>query len=234
MLGFGNTGGSSVDLLNRSRPSGGGSTLYTATDSGTATAGAASTLTDSGKSWTTNAYAGHTVEITGGTGSGQLRRITSNTGTVLTVSVNWTTNPDNTSAYSVYPSGKLAAVGAYERHNVWTQETTTVRTGGSALVCVGPGAHDFDVAVDATSTTVSVYLRYDSTHGTTNKPQFLLVNGDECGVSDATATMTSAADTWEQLSHTFTPARTGIVTVRLVSRSAAGNGKAFADDFSVT
>lgn len=134
------------------------------------------------------------------------------------------------------PAGGAAitkAVGAYERHNTAIRETTTVRTGSSALAIVGPGDHDFQVPVDASSTTVSVYMRYDATHDATNKPQMQVVNGEECGVTAATATMTAAADTWEQLSLTFTPTRAGIVTVRLISRAAAGGGKAFADDFSV-
>lgn len=69
---------------------------------GTATAGAATTLTDSGKAWVTNALAAFQVRITGGTGAGQVRKITSNTDTVLTVST-WTTNPDNTSTYTIEP-----------------------------------------------------------------------------------------------------------------------------------
>jgi len=71
-------------------------------DSGTATAGASTTLTDGGKSWTVNAYAGFEVRITAGTGSGQWRTITSNTATVLTVTPAWTTTPDATSVYEVY------------------------------------------------------------------------------------------------------------------------------------
>jgi hypothetical protein len=59
-----------------------------------------------------------------------------------------------------------------------------------------------------------------------------VLNGEEIGVSEATATMTAAVDTWEQLSLNFTPTAKGVVTVRFISRSAAGNGKAFFDDFS--
>ena len=70
-------------------------------DTGTASAGGASTLTDATKTWTVNQWAGKTVTITGGTGSGQTRTITSNTATALTVSVNWGTNPDNTSTYAI-------------------------------------------------------------------------------------------------------------------------------------
>jgi hypothetical protein len=73
----------------------------TALDSGTATAGGASTLTDSGKSWTVNGYAGQVVKLTGGTGSGQVRNITSNTATQLTVTEAWATNPDATTTYTI-------------------------------------------------------------------------------------------------------------------------------------
>jgi hypothetical protein len=68
---------------------------------GTATSGAASTLTDSGKSWGTNVYANKFVVISGGTGIGQIRKIASNTDTVLTVSTAWYTNPDATSTYKL-------------------------------------------------------------------------------------------------------------------------------------
>jgi hypothetical protein len=70
--------------------------------SGTATAGGASTLTDSGKAWTTNALAlAFQIRITAGTGAGQIRTIASNTGTAITVSAAWTTQPDATSAYAI-------------------------------------------------------------------------------------------------------------------------------------
>lgn len=68
---------------------------------GTATAGAATTLTNSGKAWATNQWANSQLRITGGTGTGQIRTVASNTGTVLTVSAAWTTNPDATSTYSL-------------------------------------------------------------------------------------------------------------------------------------
>lgn len=70
-------------------------------DTGTATAGAAATLTDSGKAWTTDDKKHWFVKITGGTGSGQVRKIASNTATVLTVTPNWTTNPDTSSVYQI-------------------------------------------------------------------------------------------------------------------------------------
>ena len=130
------------------------------------------------------------------------------------------------------PSGGAStsyAVGAYERGNCATQEASTVHAGTYAAKITGPGYHDFQVRVDATSTTISIYARYDTNHGTTNKPQISVLNGGQCGVADATATMTSGVDTWEQLQLTFTPTAAGIVTIRCISRSAAGNGIAIFD-----
>ena len=68
---------------------------------GTATAGGATTLTNGAKSWATNMWANYQLRIKSGTGAGQIRTIASNTGTVLTVSAAWTTNPDATSVYAI-------------------------------------------------------------------------------------------------------------------------------------
>jgi len=67
---------------------------------GTATSGSATTLVNSAKSWGTNMWANYQVRITAGTGKGQIRTITSNNGTTLTVPT-WTVNPDSTSVYSI-------------------------------------------------------------------------------------------------------------------------------------
>jgi hypothetical protein len=53
-------------------------------DGGVATAGSASTLTDSGKAWTVNGLAGKLLQIVSGPGAGQMRRVQSNTATVIT------------------------------------------------------------------------------------------------------------------------------------------------------
>lgn len=68
---------------------------------GTATAGASTTLTNSAKAWGTNMWANYQVRITAGTGAGQIRTIASNTGTVLTVSAAWAVTPDATSEYAI-------------------------------------------------------------------------------------------------------------------------------------
>lgn len=72
----------------------------TSYDSGTATAGADTTITDSSKSWTANQWIGYQVRITGGTGVGQIRVITANTSTALTVA-SMNPDPDATSTYVI-------------------------------------------------------------------------------------------------------------------------------------
>lgn len=70
-------------------------------DAGTATAGAATSITDSAKSWAVNRWANYAVRILAGTGAGQIRPIASNTSTALTIVGSWATNPDSTSVYSI-------------------------------------------------------------------------------------------------------------------------------------
>ena len=74
----------------------------------------ASTLQDTNQTWTTNFYANFDVKITSGTGSGQRRRIASNTANTLTLATtvtgntntgNWSVTPDSTSVYQIVPSG---------------------------------------------------------------------------------------------------------------------------------
>jgi hypothetical protein len=78
--------------------------------SGTAQAGAASTITlDAGASATNNIYQDCMVLITGGTGANQVRAIQSYVGStkVATIFPNWTTNPDNTSTFTVIPLSQV-------------------------------------------------------------------------------------------------------------------------------
>ena len=71
-------------------------------ESGTSTgANGAATLNDTAKSWTADAWAGKAVIITDGTGAGQIRAMTANSATQLTVDENWSTTPDSTSEYNI-------------------------------------------------------------------------------------------------------------------------------------
>ncbi|KKK79762.1 hypothetical protein LCGC14_2830250, partial [marine sediment metagenome] len=79
--------------------------------SSTATSGAATTLTDTTQSWSTDLWLNKIVKITGGTGVDQSRTIASNTATVLTVSSAWAINPDATSTYKILAGGGVTDHG---------------------------------------------------------------------------------------------------------------------------
>ena len=67
----------------------------------TATSGWTTTLTKSTATWTTNNFTNYEIVITWWTWIWQVRTIASNTWTEITVSSAWTTNPDNTSTFSI-------------------------------------------------------------------------------------------------------------------------------------
>lgn len=74
-------------------------------DEQTATGGTSNTIEASAASWGTNQYQSKVVITTGGTGSGQIRRITSNDTTSLTVSGDWSITPDNTTDFVICRGG---------------------------------------------------------------------------------------------------------------------------------
>lgn len=75
----------------------GGFIFASGTSTGTNTS---TTLNNTGKAWTVNQWTNYQVRITSGTGAGQIRIISSNTATALTVPT-WTTTPDATSVYVI-------------------------------------------------------------------------------------------------------------------------------------
>jgi hypothetical protein len=129
-------GGPTTDLLGSARPMG----PVRIVASGTATSGAAKSITDTGAAFGT--LNGFFVKLTGGTGSGQVKHIDSNTATALTVDSNWITNPDATSTYVVYSNppasfGKatsgaattLTVSNATWGTNAWTGYTVEITAG---------------------------------------------------------------------------------------------------------
>lgn len=100
---------------------------------GTATSATGTTLVNTAKAWATNQWANSQVRITGGTGAGQIRIITSNTGTTLTVPT-WTITPDATSVYAIegnddyiyYIGSNVATTYRYSiTSNTWTALSPT-------------------------------------------------------------------------------------------------------------
>jgi hypothetical protein len=70
-------------------------------DNGSPTSATSTTLTDTGKSWSSFDFTGYVVKIWSGTGVGQERTIRSNTNNTLTVDA-WATIPDGTSVYGFW------------------------------------------------------------------------------------------------------------------------------------
>lgn len=127
------------------------STHWNVEDYGTATAGASSTLTDTGKSWQTNEFAGQSLWIYGGTGNGQIRKILSNTATVLTVSAAWDTNPSTDSTYRIIYTASDPYVSEELRDG---DESKTLFLENYPLVLLE------SVSIDSTDVTTSTVYTY--------------------------------------------------------------------------
>jgi hypothetical protein len=146
---------------------GGGSAVQLVVDDGTATAGAnasnalSGTLTDSGASWSTTLNSGTVVrckwvKITGGTGSGQIRAITNNTATVLTVVPAWTTPPSTDSTYVILESEvQLFDSGAtdYVRAGIDARDLPTSSQTDSNITWLTTALTSDPLLVDPTGTT---------------------------------------------------------------------------------
>jgi hypothetical protein len=135
---------------------------YKAFATGTATAGGASTLTNSAKTWATNQWANSQIRIVSGTGAGQIRTIASNTGTVVTTSAAWTTAPDATSVYSIegnddflYYLGSAAVTLFRYSISAGTWTTLSPTAARAAAPGVGMSAHWVHEATDAAWTNES-------------------------------------------------------------------------------
>jgi hypothetical protein len=138
---------------------------YAAFATGTATAGGASTLTNSAKTWTVNQWANSQVRIVSGTGAGQIRTIASNTATVLTTSAAWSTNPDATSVYSIegnddfiYYMGSAAVTLFRYSISAGTWTTLSPTAARAAAPAVGMSGHWIWEATDAAWTNESAIL----------------------------------------------------------------------------
>ena len=111
---------------------------------GTATSATATTLVNSAKTWTAGQWINYQVRIVSGTGAGQIRTITANDATSLTVAT-WTTTPDATSVYSIegnddniYVMGNNA-VTLY-KYSISGNTTTTLSPVAARAAAPGVGA----------------------------------------------------------------------------------------------
>ncbi len=104
--------------------------VITVTD---ATTASSSTIGDSGEAWIPQEFAGRIVTLTGGTGSGQTRRIVSNTATVLTVSPVFATTPDTTTDFKIDSEALYGSSNSVTAIGV----TKAVPLGEARIMCAG-------------------------------------------------------------------------------------------------
>lgn len=204
----------------------------------TCTSGSTTTAVLSSGAWSTNQWLGFTLEVVSGTGSGQTTTVSSNNGTTLTVAA-LATGLDNTSVVKLYRKTSETAVpktpGAVERHTSWQTETVTTNDNTTPISTIGAGDHEFLVPVHSGhATTISAYLRYDSTYAGT-LPQLIIAANAVIGVTAETKTQAGSANTWEKLTlSSFTPTADGLVRVTVRANSTHILGKTFADTFAVS
>ena len=84
-------------------------------DTGIASSGTTTSVTDSSKNWPVDRWANYAIVITGGTGAGQQRVILSNTDTVITTTMPFNVTPDNTSTFRIQGDTDLLylSIGAH-------------------------------------------------------------------------------------------------------------------------
>jgi hypothetical protein len=113
-------------------------------------------------------------------------------------------------------------VGCYERHDYGTKDTTVYDTAPTSLKMTGPGDQYLQIPVDSTSTILNIRTRWDSSYGGGTLPTFVLLANGEIGVAAQSITATGSANTWVTVTLSFfTPTAQGVVTVGLISNSAA-------------
>jgi hypothetical protein len=119
-------------------------TAYLQFATGTATSATATTLVNSAKTWTASQWINYQIRIVSGTGAGQIRTITANDATSVTVAT-WTTTPDATSVYSIEGNDDFLylignnAVTLY-RYSITSNTWTTLTPGSARAASPGIGA----------------------------------------------------------------------------------------------
>lgn len=96
-----------------------------------ATAAAGTLTMDAGAPSTTDFYKRNRVKIVAGTGAGQSRYISGQSGQVLTVTPNWVTTPDSTSVFEVVDFGLDSATLAELVAAIWGESRSAYTTAGT-------------------------------------------------------------------------------------------------------
>lgn len=161
----------------------GASLMYINGDRAVATSATGTTIVTSTKSWTADRWIGAKVRIYDGTGDGQVRTITDNDTTSLTVAT-WDITPDNTSQYVIYSTDWWTIVTG---HGLTALSGTPVVTGGIAYFPQG----DAVVMIRMTFTSGAHAFSSD---GATNKFDLLGLTTSTSGIPQVVGFVSSSAN----------------------------------------
>lgn len=142
-------------------------------DRGNATSGGASSITDTGKAWATNRWAGARVKIVRGTGAGQTNEIVSNTSNTLTLANAWDVNPDSTSDFVIYSTEWFTEVLTTGLGKVVSQPLVVNR------MVYFPQGDSVNIRVMVWNSTTNAHSFSDDG---TNKADFLMTSSDAAGI----------------------------------------------------
>ena len=134
------------------------------TATGGTTGSGTTTLVDASvTTWTSNQWANYYVFVYSGSGLGQWSKITSNTTTTLTLSVNWSVATDATSRYQImgYDLG-ISTSSAYNTLADSTKTWTTNQWANYAVrILYGTGMGQVRAIVSNTSNTLTLYQNWN-------------------------------------------------------------------------
>lgn len=126
-----------------------------------------------------------------------------------------------------------AAIGYSELHDYAIEDTVVYNDSPASGELVGPGDQFILVPVDGVSSTISIYVRFDS-YGGTNYPTVNLLANGELGVAAQTQQCSSSSGTFQQLTFSaITPSKAGWVTIQVVSYDTGGTGTVHFDTLAV-
>lgn len=123
-------------------------------------------------------------------------------------------------------------IGAVEARAQPVLDSTVYRLNTNSAKFPGAGYHnDLAEVVSGVAVKISRWVKWDANYAGT-KPQMVISNIP--GVDDITVTASGSADTWYELTTTFTPTASGAVLVKIKSNDASTNGNCWFADDSVT
>ena len=126
-------------------------------NTGYATAGSPTTLTDSTKTWNPSQWVGYKVRMVCGTGLGNESVITANTATQLTVASWGVATPDTTSKYIIMDNFGIATSGAINTINDTTKNWKVNALAGKRIrISGGPGIGNELVITSNTATQITL------------------------------------------------------------------------------